>query len=185
MKHRLIAALFFLFKHFEHPVGHGKAADHVQRTKNNGHKTDTKRHPVVGRGIEQDDNCPDQHYPVNRIRAGHERRVQHRRHFADDLNAEQNAESSEVENEDILLKKIEKSGHKPLILNGLSRLDEIRFQFSKQVMEPGILEQQYRFAVSNLAGFNHFEGVFKPGFEHFDVFLFMFDATSVVHFLLF
>ena len=82
-------------EHVEHPVGHEEAADHVHRPEDDrDEREDLLERRVGGAG---DDHRADEDDPVDRVRPRHERRVQERRHAADQLEAEQRGEREDRE----------------------------------------------------------------------------------------
>src|SRR5690242_20186950 len=67
----LVLLRLALLEHLEHPVGHDEAADHVRGGEHDGREPD---HPgeraLVGQP--EHDHRPDDHDPVNRVRAAHQ-----------------------------------------------------------------------------------------------------------------
>src|SRR4051812_6145475 len=80
-----------LLEHLEHAVGDDEAADDVRGRKCDRQEADDadQRVLVFAAG---DDHRADDHDAVDRVRARHQRRVQHRRHLRDHLEAEEDRE---------------------------------------------------------------------------------------------
>src|SRR5919198_3505605 len=87
------------FEHLEHPVGDDEASDDVCGCEYDGHETDDPRQRVLV--VEaSDEHRTDDHDSVDRVRSGHERRVQERRHLRDHLEAEEDREREDRDLED-------------------------------------------------------------------------------------
>src|SRR4051812_16256899 len=84
-------ALAAALEHLEHAVGDEEATDDVDRP-----ECDRDRaghlHERVGSLLPNDEQAAEEHDPVNRVRAGHQRRVQHRRDLRDHLEPEEDRE---------------------------------------------------------------------------------------------
>ena len=78
-------------EHLEHPVGDDEAADDVRRRERDGDEADDPREPSASGAPGDDDRAHDDD-SVDRVRARHQRRVQHRRHLRDHLEAEEDRE---------------------------------------------------------------------------------------------
>ena len=48
-------------------------------------------------------------------------------------------------------------------------------------MKTDVLQQHNRFPVFDFSGFNHFEGMIEIEFQHFNIFLLMFNSAPIVH----
>src|SRR5687767_12117473 len=80
-------------EHLEHPVGDDVAADDVHRRERDRDKAQDLAEDVGGRG--GDDHRADEHDAVDRVRAGHQRRVQSRGHLRDHGEATQDREDED------------------------------------------------------------------------------------------
>src|SRR6185312_3241092 len=86
-----LAAVAATFEHLQHPVGHEEATDDVDRAEHDRHGPGDLRERV--RSFRTDHQQPaEQHDSVNRVGARHQRRVQHRRHLRDHLEADEHGE---------------------------------------------------------------------------------------------
>src|SRR2546423_7279139 len=86
-------------EHLEHPVGDDEAADDVRGGQHDGDEADHGRGRVL---VTEpgDEHRADDHDPVDRVRPGHERRVQERRHLRDHLEAEEDRKHEDRHLED-------------------------------------------------------------------------------------
>src|SRR5467141_3783520 len=75
------------FEHLEHAVRDDETADHVGRGEDDRDQAEHDGHRRVGSGGDEDG--ADQDDAVDRVGARHERRVENRRHFRDDLEADE------------------------------------------------------------------------------------------------
>ncbi len=89
-RHRHPRSSGFRSEHLEHAIGDEEAADDVDRREHDGDERERLLETRVGRA--RDQHRPDEHDAVDRVRAGHERRVQERRHARDELEAEEDRE---------------------------------------------------------------------------------------------
>src|SRR4051812_1371818 len=71
-----------LAEHLEHAVGDDVATDHVHRRESDRHQRKDLAREIVG--VCRDQHPAHEHDAVDRVRAGHQRRVQRRWHLADD-----------------------------------------------------------------------------------------------------
>src|SRR5438105_3098677 len=86
-------------EHLEHSVGDDEAADDVRRRERHGDEADDRRQRVLVAEA-RDEHGPDDHDPVDRVRAGHQRGVEERRHLRDHLEAEEDREHEDRHLED-------------------------------------------------------------------------------------
>src|SRR6266850_2235778 len=86
-------------EHLEHAIGDDEAADDVCRREHDGDEADDERERVLVAEA-GDEHRSDNHDPVDRVRAGHQRRVQQRRHLRDHLEAEEDREDQDRQLED-------------------------------------------------------------------------------------
>src|SRR6266852_7944162 len=90
-----------LLEHLEHSVGHHETAEDVRRAEHNGDESQrVKQRSVGGAG---DEESAQHHDAVDRVRAGHEGRVQHRGNPADHLEAHEDRHDENVNPENQLL----------------------------------------------------------------------------------
>src|SRR6266542_2332115 len=87
------------FEHPEHPVGDDEAADDVHRPERDRCESDDANPRGLVREPRDDDRA-DQDDAVDRVRPGHERCVQHRRHLRDHLEADEDGEHEHRELDD-------------------------------------------------------------------------------------
>src|SRR5512132_2322376 len=83
-----------LLEHLEHAVGDDKAAKNVGGSEHDSHKADRVHKRRFGRASDQ--HSAQQHDAVNRVRTGHERRMQNVRHACDDFEAHEDREQEDV-----------------------------------------------------------------------------------------
>ena len=77
--------LFLFLEHLQHAVRDHEAAEDVGRTENHRDEAERLRQRAVRVGQHQ--HAAEQDDAVNGVGAGHQRRVQHRRHFGDHFKA--------------------------------------------------------------------------------------------------
>src|SRR5690348_11231075 len=68
--------LFFL-KHFQHPVRNNKTANHVERSKDNGKKTQQQGKVIVAFCFAHDDDGANDDYSMNSVGTTHQWRMQY------------------------------------------------------------------------------------------------------------
>src|SRR4051794_16268979 len=93
----ILHVLLALFEHLEHSIGDDKSAEHVCGTENNGHETESAKQRRVRRTGDEHRTKDDD--SVDRIRRGHERRVENGRHPRYHLEADKDRENENVDAE--------------------------------------------------------------------------------------
>src|SRR4051812_6760053 len=91
-----VGGLAPLLEHLEHAVGDDEAADDVRAREDHRQQRQQLHEPAVVRCARDDDRADD-HDAVNRVRAGHQRRVQQRRYLRDHLEAEEDRQHQDRE----------------------------------------------------------------------------------------
>src|SRR6266480_621395 len=92
---------FPLLEHLQHSISHHEAAEDVRRAKDNGDESERVQQRRVG--------CPSYekrtqyHDSMNRVRSGHQRRMQHRGNATDHLEANEDRHDEHVDAEHQLL----------------------------------------------------------------------------------
>src|SRR5882672_5222934 len=90
-----------LLEHLEHSVGHHEPAEDVRRAEYDGDESQRVKQRSVGRA--GDEESAQHHDAVDRIRARHEGRVQHRGDAADHFEAHEDRHYEDVNSENQLL----------------------------------------------------------------------------------
>ena len=85
-----------LLKHSQHPVGHHEPAYDVDRGEGDGERTENHGGFPAG---SRSEHGPDQSDSGNRVGPGHQRCVQSRRDFGDDLNTDKNRQYKDRQKE--------------------------------------------------------------------------------------
>ena len=86
---------FALAEHLQHAVGDAEAADHVDRGGSDGDEAEDVRRTRIVRRTRQHQRS-DERDAGDGVRRRHQRRVQQRRHAADDLVAEKRCQREDV-----------------------------------------------------------------------------------------
>jgi hypothetical protein len=81
------------FEHLQHAIGDPVASDDIRAGECHGHEGDDVRQRIVCSGSQADG--ADQHDPVDRVGARHQRRVKSCRHFADDFESEKDRQNED------------------------------------------------------------------------------------------
>src|SRR5438067_13045315 len=88
-------------EHLEHSIGDDEAAELVRRAKYDRYESERVQQRRICRAGDEEGSQNDD--AVNRVGAGHERRMQHRRDSANDLEADEDGHDEDVDSEYQLL----------------------------------------------------------------------------------